>query len=326
MNLKEALLSVHDSEWLMEFAKTSGLKELNTPEETADVISETLLDPQIMMENMITLHDEDIDFIRYCLKQDQPFLPSSGYYDSADRLRDLQYGFVVDENMHFVMPDDVKKAYQKIDTPAFHQKRKKMAWLNDCVSLIPYLYAILSVGDLGTLYRKHRGFEETNEEIVMRMLPELSGRPHFPCALEGNELITKGLKESGQEKRLREIHETIPVSFPSYGEIKDLIQNGYPSKETSWKKLRHTLIHDFRVSDTFIDALLNGIWMYIATGNAFSDTLKMIRNESVPVRKEQEESLKAVMTEAWNHTRMIMCNGDTPEHAMPYTSYIFTDN
>ena len=95
MNLKEELLSVHEPEWFMDFAGTAGLKDANTPEETAEAVSETLLDPQIMMDRMLVLHDEDIDFIHFCLKQDHPFLPSRGYYDSADELRDLQYGFVV---------------------------------------------------------------------------------------------------------------------------------------------------------------------------------------------------------------------------------------
>lgn len=326
MNLKEALLSVHEPEWFMDFARTAGLKDLKTPEETAQAVSETLLDPQIMADRMLILHDTDIDFIEYCLKQDHPFLPSRGYYGSADALRDLQYGFVVDQDMNFIMPDDVKQVYQTIDTPAFQAKRKKMAWLNDCVHLIPYLYAILSVGDLGTLYRKHRGFEESNEEIVMTMLGPLSRREHFPCVLKGNELITRGLEETDQEERLRQIHETIPVSFPSYGEIRNLVENGYPSREKNWQNLKHYLIHDLRVSNDFIDALLNGIWQYIATGNAFSDVLKMIRNESIPVRKEQEEDLKKVMCEAWLHTRMIMCNGDTPARTMPYSTYVFTEN
>lgn len=326
MNLKEALLAAYDAEWLMNFAKNAGLKDLKTPEETAEAISETLLDPQIMKQNMMTLHEEDIDFIRYCLKQEKPFLPNTVYYGSADRLRDLHYGFVTDEKMDFMMPDDVKEVFQTVDTPEFQYKRERTAWLNDCVSLIPYLYAILSTADLCTLYRKHRGFDESNEEIIMNMLGPLSKTPHFPCVLKGNELITKDLEDTDQEKRLREIHETLPVVFPSYGEIRDLVQNGYPSRDQSWKKVKHYLIHELHVSDSFSDPLLNGIWMYIATGNAFTDVLKMVREESVPVRKEQERSFCDVLSDAWNHTRMIMCNGDTPLHTMPYADYIFKDN
>ena len=326
MKLKDVLLTVHDPQWLMDFAKTAGLKEVKSPAETAEVISETLLDPQIMEQNMLVLHDEDIDFIHYCLKQDQPFLPSRVYYASADRLRDMQYGFVTGQSMYFIMPEDVKEVFRKIDTPSFHDRRKRVSWLNDCISLIPYLYAILSTGDLCTLYRKHRGFDESNEEIILTMLEPLKERHDFPCVLRKNELITKGLQETGQEERLREIHETLPVVFPSCGEIRDLTEKGYPVRSKTWQKLKTYLIHDLKVSDEFIDPLLNGIWMYLATGNAFSDTLKMIRHESIPVNEEQEPELKRIMSQAWNDTRMIMCNGDTPAHAMPYSEYIFTDN
>lgn len=326
MKLKDTLLLKHDAAWFHKFALSAGIDQNAPVSDIADKLAEALLTPSVMRERMIILRDEDIDFFQY-VSEHGPVIPAKSFYQSADRLRSMDYACVIDNDMHLIIPEDVKEVYDKeTDTPEFQARRKKMSWLYDCISFIPYLYAILSVGDLGTLYRKRHGYDDSNEEIVMSMLRELmNNHEEIPCTLHGNELIVNGL-EKAQEEKLRQLHASVPTGFPGYGEMKDILHNGYPLKDNAWKSLRQYFIHDIHVTDDFIDALLEMIWKYMTTGNPYSVIIKNIRGEGIPVTGEQEKTLKKLLTNTWSVTRMMMCNGHVPSETLPGQTYIFEDN
>ncbi len=321
MLLKEMLVRTKNPSSLKDFGRDAGLDEGLSVMDIAGRIADSLLAE--MPERMLILRDDDIAFFENSLAKTKPFVPAKANYANADRIRYLDYGAAIDKEMHFVIPEDVKETYQKINTLQWQDKRRKISWLYECMSLIPSLYAIINVKDLCSLYRKRHGFQETDKEIMTMLQQLLDRREDCPVYLEGEDLVVNGLKETGQEEKIRRLHENMPAGFPSYSEMKDILDNRYPAKEKTYQQLKTYFLHQIRVHEDFIDALMEAVYQFIATGNTFSDTLKMIRNEQIPISKDDEKELEEYMTRAWDHTRMLMCNGRRPCEIMPGNTYIF---
>ena len=320
--LKDALLMSHDRMWLADTARSFGLTPEADPVLTAEKLAGIMLDPENLFGRMLVLNDNDISFFEYVIRN-KTVHPASANYRSADRLRHLDLAAIVNAKRDLAVPDDLAAVYQSFDLNAFHGLRRKVSWLFDCVSLIPNFYGFLAIHDLCDMYRRKKGMDDDNAAIVMRLLPYVIHHPDCLCIREGNEIITIGLNDAGNEAKLRELHESIPLVIPSYSEIKDILDHRYPSRNPAYAKLNRYLIRQLNQSEYYAEALMEAIFRYIGYGNTFDDIMEMFAAEQIEVSPEQRQDLKNLMADAWDTTRMLMCNGHRPCDVMPGNRQIF---
>ena len=320
--LKDALFKEHDHVWLKQNGEALGIDETEDDEKLAAEIAAKMLEPEDLMSRMLVLNDNDISFFEYVVKN-QPVHPSRANYRSADRLRHMDLAFIADAKRNLIIPDDIIETYRLIDTKEFHEKRKKVSWLYDCVSLIPNFYGFLSIHDLCDMYRKKKGMADDNTAIVMELLPYVIHQPDCLCIREGNEIVTVGLNDAGNEAKLRELHKAIPVSIPSYGEIKDILDHRYPSRNKAYAAVFRWFIRELKQDEYYAEALTEAVFRYIGYGNTFSDIMDMLENEKIAVTDAQREQMKTLLADAWDTTRMLMCNGSRPCDVMPGNRQVF---
>lgn len=317
-SLKDALLQNYDAD-VLKMIVWDQKKE--RPDELAEAAAERLLQPDVMRRKMMFLHDDDISFFEYACKGKTSVAKAN--YVSADRIREANYGFVTDMNMTFRIPDDVVSVYEQINEPSFHEKRRKMSWLLDCAKLIPLFYGIITVGDFSRLYRRNPKRSESDEEIVLVLLPELFRYAETNLVLHGNELISSDLEKTGNMDKIRQLHREYPISFPTYAEIKNITEDFYPSGSQSYRKLKQRMIRMFSMSSEKADAMLEVVFVNIAVGCQYDDIADYLSNNGLKMTDDQRRQLKSVMQETWLDTRCLMFNGQRPSVAAPQMLYVF---
>ena len=320
--LKDALLMSHDTAWLEQTASVTGIEYDPDPVVTSERLAARMLDPENLASRMLVLNDNDISFFEYVMRTGSVH-PASVNYRSADRLRRLDLSFITDAKRNLSVPDDLSAVYRQFDPKTFHALRKKVSWLFDCVSLVPNFYGFITIHDLCDMYRLKKGMDDDNTAIVMTLLPHVIHHPDCLCTREGNEIITIGLNEAGNEAKLRELHENIPLELPSFSEIKDILDHRYPSRSKAYAALHRYLLRELHQNEYYAEALLEAVFRYIGYGNTFADIMEMFAAENIPVSDRQRQDLRFLLAEAWDTTRMLMCNGHRPCDVMPGNRQIF---
>ena len=312
MKLKNALIETRGDAWVRSTAEQFGLPADEDIAVTAEQLAEKLLSEDCLKGRMLTLHDNDIRFLEYVIRSGGKLIPVRANYASADQLRNLSYAFVPWGSMTMELADELADAYAAINTPEYHELRRRTAWLYDCMTISAQIHGIISISDFCTLYRRHPDFDEPNEEIIMRLLRQLKRWHELPMEQKEGELIVKGLAETGHEAKLRILHQQVPAGIPSYSEMKDILQNGYPSRVKEYRVLKTFLIRETLVREDYASAVLELLWKLISSGNTWAEILDILHGQAVPVPAGAEETLKARMADAWEVTRMLMCNGHAP--------------
>lgn len=315
MNLKEMLLMNGINELHMICAE-AGYETDDTPGIMAEKAAAYLLKPEVMRLKMRVFHDDDMAFMRLAASKGE-VIPSISNYDCADRILTAHYGFIIGREMTFTVPDDVKTAFRTIDTEAFNKQRQSYSWIYDCLKLVPYLYGIMARTDFNTLYQKHG--KETCEN-VLKMTDSLLEYNHCPVHANGNKLVRNGLEESGMKERLEQIHEGTIPAYPSYQEIKILIQQRYPAKDKAWIRLNRSLMHILKDTEK-TNYILETLWVLIASGSTYSQINHSIKEDGFDF--DQNAEWKDLLTGCWYTTRMMLCNGSTPEEVYLNPAEIF---
>ena len=320
--LKDALLMSHDTAWLEQTASVTGIEYNPDPVVTSERLAARMLDPENLASRMLVLNDNDISFFEYVMRTGSVH-PASVNYRSADRLRRLDLSFITDAKRNLSVPDDLSAVYRQFDPKTFHALRKKVSWLFDCVSLVPNFYGFITIHDLCDMYRLKKGMDDDNTAIVMTLLPHVIHHPDCLCTREGNEIITIGLNEAGNEAKLRELHENIPLELPSFSEIKDILDHRYPSRSKAYAALHRYLLRELHQNEYYAEALLEAVFRYIGYGNTFADIMEMFAAENIPVSDRQRQDLRFLLADAGDTTRMLMCSAHRPCDVMPGNRQIF---
>ncbi|MBR4164272.1 MAG: hypothetical protein IKR11_12170 [Solobacterium sp.] len=318
--LKDCLAMKHDLAWVEAFRKQTDKESLSV-DEALEYIAKDFCDPLIMEKRLMVLNDDDISFFEMAMKKD--IIPAPANYGSADKICNMDYAFAFGEQMILHVPEDVRKAYEAINTKAFHERRKKISWLKDCVDLSTVIYGVIRVSDLCRLYRKRKGFEEKDEQILLNMLPDLMRNHDCNVVIKERYMMDIGIADSPFEEKIKYIQKRNPISFPSYSEMKDMIENGYPSKSNAYQKLKSFFYHNMHYQEDYLVALLSALWKPIAKGYTYSELKAYLKELNINLEDTSEPLFRMICKEVWEDTRTLLCNGNKPKIAMPNSTYIF---
>ena len=326
MRLKDALIETRGAEWIRMTAQNGGLSGEGELNEIAGETAGLLLSPDVLSERMLSLHDEDIEFLNHVIRSGGSVQPAKANYASADRLRNIDLAFVRRGSLKMELADEVPAAYAAIDTPEFHELRQKVSWLLDCMKISAQIHGIISLSDLGTMYRRHPDRSEPNEEIIFTLMKHVKGSPECPMEQKGSEFVVTGLADTGHEEKLRVLHEQVPAGIPSYSEMKDILQRGYPSKTKEYRTLKKFLIRETLIREDYAEAVLELIWKLLSSGNTYKEVMQVMESQAIPLPVTAETKMKPLLGDVWDVTRMLLCNGHTPHDVLRGQRKIFLGN
>ncbi len=265
MSLKNCLLGRYTAVELRDKARRIGLSGEENSIACAQKLAESMLKIDNFRNVLLLLHDDEIRFMDQACAKEEGFRPAESQYGAADALFRLDYGFIVSGSREFVIPADVRLAYQHIRTDEFEKKRKKMSWLADCVRMIPVIYLTLEEKDLYRMYGKRKNFEESDSELKT-LLDEYLKMSDCPCVRKGDILISKVLEEKGITGKILKIQEKMPANLVPYSEVRQITEHGYPYTEKEWKLLKKFFVRKCGCTADYADMACGVVWMELAAG------------------------------------------------------------
>ncbi len=291
MSLKNCLLGRYTAADLRKKAEEQGISGEENSIVCAQKISDSMLNIANFRNVLLLLHDDEIRFLDQACAKEEGFRPAESQYAAADRLFQLDYGFIVSGTREFVIPSDVKLAYHHIRTDAFEKKRRKMSWLADCVRMIPLIYLTLDEKDLYQLYRKRKGYEESDEELE-GLLSEYLRMSDCPCIRKDGVLISKVLEEKGVTEEILKMQKDMPPNLVPYSEVRQIMDHGYPHTEKEWKQLKKFFIRKCGCAVDYADVACSVVWMELAAGADFSLIAEDLAASGIVIPESESRNLE----------------------------------
>ncbi len=307
--LKEGL-TCYTKEDLQEYARELHLRGYATLGYGAlcEKIANELLLPSVMRRKMSILTDEEIAFFEEAAACGTGYTLKEGQQKAAYRLCDLDYIFLTEDEKTADVPADVVEVYHKINTETFHDQRRKLAWLEACLNIVPWLYIVVPLKVFGKIYRKRRGFLLEDEEIVrlMALLPE----EEKACDLIGDKIVWKEYRKDDRYLRIEREQGETPFYIPRWQEVMDITEHGYPTREESCQKMTAFFQRYLAYDTASAEAVVRKIWQKKNRGNSLMDVIdSLAEKEDIFEEDDVCEAFMERMMELSNNTRMLHNRG-----------------
>lgn len=310
------VLRMYDKESLLNYARdleirrTSGLKK----DELAEKIANELLMPTVMRRRIAALSPECRTLLEHAVRE--PFIPTPAEMDDALCLHECDYAFL-NKKGQLDAPVDVKKAYEKINTPEFRKYARKMSWLSQCLDFGEAFYGVFDKDVLRKVFNVRKGFHISEEELE-KMCNE------FPidmteCYLEERQslIVAEYLAYDDRYKDLLDIQSGKDFYIPNDQEVMDYAKNLYLSQEPAYQNFKKFIQSEIGMTYEEADAEALDIWNKIQFDMDFSDIVQHYLDVYEDLLNDTRlEKIIQLLQELNNNTRMRIHRGHTPNEIM----------
>lgn len=310
------VLMMYDKESLLNYAKDleirriSGLKK----DELADKIANELLMPTVMRKRIAVLSPECRTLLEHAIRE--PFIPTPEEMDDALCLHESDYAFL-NKKDQLDVPVDVKKAYEKINTPEFRKYARKMSWLSQCLDFGEAFYGVFDKDVLRKMFNVRKGFHISEEELE-KMCNEFPA-DMTECHLEEGQgfIVAKYLAYDNRYKDLLDIQLGKDFYIPNDQEVMDYAKNFYLSQEPAYQNFQKFLRSEMGMTYEEADAEALDIWEKIQFNIDFSDIVQHFIDVYEDLLDDTKiEEIVQQLQELNNNTRMQIHRGHTPNEIM----------
>ena len=275
----------------------------------AEKIANELLTSSTMKRRLLYVRDDVIEVFEKIMAQEWSYIPEDREEAAVERLYDLRYVFwLADETV--IVPSDVKKVYQRINTPEFRTMRRESVWLLDCLNMVPLYYVTIPLDRFYRLFRK--GSSLSLKELPARireMDPDLS-----PCVLQGNKLITRSTLKNDLYLELEKSQRDMDYYIPSRREVEEIMTYGYPAGESYCRNMRSFVMNEFELDPEEADDLTAEMWSDLNMGHDVHDILsRLSEDEYVFSSEEGMGQFMELFMKLNAETRMWIHKGHNPK-------------
>lgn len=310
------VLRLYDKESLLNYARdleirrTSGLKK----EELADKIANELLMPTVMRRRIAVLSPECRALLEHAMSE--PFVPASEEMEDALALHESDYAFL-NKRDQLDVPVDVKKAYEKLNTPEFRKYARKMSWLAQCLDFGEAFYGVFDKDVLRKMFNVRKGFHISEEEL--KKLCNEFPADMTECHLEEGQrfIVAEYLAYDDRYKELLDIQAGKDFYIPNAQEVLDYARNLYLSQEPAYQNFREFLQHEIGMTHEDADDVALDIWDKIQFDMDFTDIIQYLMDDyGDSLDNIKMEQFVQLLQELNNNTRMQIHRGHTPNEMM----------
>lgn len=218
------IMRLYDKESLLNYAgdleikRTSRLKK----DELAEKVANELLMPSVMRRRIAALSPECRTLMERAMRE--PFVPASEEMENALCLHESDYAFL-NKQGQLNVPVDVKKAYEKLNTPEFRKYARKMSWLSKCLDFGEAFYGVFDKDILLEVFNTRKGFYISPEELE-KLCNEFPS-DMTECHLDRGQkfIVAEDLAYDDRYKDLLDIQSDKDFNIPDYQEVLDYAEN-----------------------------------------------------------------------------------------------------
>ena len=300
----------YDKGSIVEIAKrheldgVSGLKKQDLAEKTIDFI----LDDNKMRSYFLCVRDSEIEMFEQVAAGSHK-IPTS----NIEELDFLYAGGYVTagSNNDYMVADEVKTEYERINTPEFQEERRRLCKIGDYLCAANSLYAITPPSVLLETFNKYEEKKLTIPELMEgyeRLLP-------YRCLvkfIDGN-FIDAALVEQNRFVDLMRMQKKVPYYIPTEQEVRFMADNAGFLMSEELSQLSRFLTDEMNVPDEMIPYVLRQVQAEISLGGQLQEVIKDLEEAGILLDTSTHmEKFASIITDVWNHTRIVLNRGHKP--------------
>ncbi|MBQ7077207.1 MAG: SEC-C domain-containing protein [Lachnospiraceae bacterium] len=277
----------------------------NTKEAIVRELAAYLLRPNVMMERLSVVSQEDVDLFLAVLEDEIEIDDDNA--EGAVRLSELDYVAITEDGM-IIAPDDVKEAFLEVDLSDFLEMRESNYWLRCCIGVLCTIYGAAPREILYKLFCTRRGKSPSFEDFwaLYRRLPQDLN----PCIDDGETIFERffAVDPSCMDKVRTQDPEMFYI--PEREEIEEYAKNFCLIRDENYQGL----FDFFKERTDEFDALhaVADIYNRFAMGDDFADFPDFIADWGIKLNNEVEtKKLLDLVVGAYYNTRMQEYQGYT---------------
>ena len=280
-----------------------------TKKELTEAVRNELLKPAVMEERLQLLSDGEIAAYEHAIREGGRYTPGPEELKQLERFYELGY-IILYKNDRAEVPTDAAEAYRRIDTPEFREKRRGAFWMYHCLLFVDILYGSAPESVVCRLLEKC-----LDSPVSPQLFTELWNRiPEKlnPCLRLDGKAVSRNAQESGVYQEIEKLQGEKEFFIPSPEEILDYTEEGYPTADPSYLRLKSFLTGTLMLDEGSTAELLPAIWGHVSTGARASDIRDIFYQMEIPFPSRMaEREFKAIMTDVRDHTRLLLNRGWT---------------
>ncbi|MDW2797893.1 plasmid pRiA4b ORF-3 family protein [Clostridium boliviensis] len=301
----------YDRNSILEIAKRhhmNGTSKLKKEELVQKTIS-YILDEKIMKPYFLCVRDCEIEAF-------EKIMSGSGQLNQLEsESMDYIYagGYVTSGANHcFLISEEVIKAYKAINTAEFQAERSRLSRIGDYLCAANSLYAITPPSVVLETFNKYEEKKLTLEELLSAYE---CLRPYrcMVTYIDGNFADAALSSEQKGYTTLLRTQKKVPYYIPTEQEIRFMSDNsGFLMNEQLYR-LNQFLTSELSVPDEMIPLILRQVQAELSLGGQLQDVINDLEAAGVLLETpEHMEMFASIITDTWNHTRMVQNRGHKP--------------
>ena len=310
------VMRLYDKESLLNYARDLEIKRISglKKDELAEKIANELLAPSVMRRRIAALSPECRTLLERAMRE--PFVPAAKEKEDAICLHESDYAFL-NKRDQLDVPVDVKRAYEKLNTPEFRKYARKMSWLSQCLDFGEAFYGVFDKDILREMFNVRKGFHISEEELE-RLCNEFPA-DMTECHMEEGQrfIVAEYLAYDDRYKDLLDRQAGKEFYIPNEQEILDYARNLYLSQEPAYQNFREFLQHEIGITYEDADGVALDIWDKIQFDMDFTDIIRYLMDDYEDFLDDRKiEQFVQLLQELNNNTRMQIHRGHTPNEMM----------
>lgn len=285
----------------------SGYSKLKKEELAAQTIS-YITKPEIMKDYFLCARDAEIRLFEQVIggehqiprfeSEEMDFLYAGGYVTAGP-------------NNYFFVSAEVKDAYESFNTPEFQAERERLSKIGDYICAANSLYAVTPISVVLEIFNKYE--EETLTEEELLKAHKVLGRHRSLVTYVDGKLVDAALAQQNGYEELYQKQKEIPYYIPTPMEIRFMADNGGFLMTKELRTLGNFLCDEMKAADDLIIYLLHQVQAEISLGGSLQDVINDLEAAGISFQTNQQvEQFTGIITDVWNHTRMVLNRGHKP--------------
>lgn len=300
----------YDKDSIIEIAKRHGMNGLSKykKEELVEKTIAHILDEKVMSNFFLCVRDSEMRVFEQVMAGDHQL--SSVDSDEMDFLYAGGYVTAGQDN-HFMIAEEVIHAFKKLYTLEFQANRERLSKIGDYLCAANSMYAITPPSVLLETFNKYEDTKLTVDEL-MRAYEVLSPYRCMVVYIDGN-FVDAALAEQKSYEELRRMQKKVPYYIATQAEVRFMADHQGFLMTEELNQLGDFLKDEMHVSDEMLPYMLRQVQAEISLGGQLQEVMANFEAAGILFESEEHiEKFTSIITDVWNHTRMVLNKGHKP--------------
>jgi hypothetical protein len=314
-NRLSQLASVYDLRGRSKMAKEELVKQLLYP----------LTIPGLVEDTLLIATNEEWDFFRTLLNK--PFLKTNEVNPSTYRYlmeRGLLFLFLKEDKLYFVIPDEVKEAYERIDKAPFIKIRERYQLVHHYILALVNLYGAYPVATLIDIFIKQNA-DKLSETEFWKIFIRFQFREQL-IYRTNNEYIISDYFDSDNYNELTNLLASVknkPYYIPSKGELLKYSDDLYFEFTPQLARLKKYVLKELCPNKQLVEGLIDDLQLSCEMEEPPQQLLSQFERWGLNFEDiNQVNKVMSLLMDVYNHTRIWSNAGHTPAEMFKFSGEI----